>query len=354
MKLFFRILSICSILLVFSSCSITRPLTIKTIEPSPVNFSTQIKKIGILNNSPSSFTTTYVTRLEQLIAMEERWLAENGAEATLTGLFDELVQDQRFDTVVIIDNKNEEKIDFGTQPSDAMWNTIATICEENDIDAIFSLTSHETDTQFTFKNAKVDKLDMVRYRSSVSGQEITLKTLIENGWRVYDPKQKILIDEFTSNEQVVATGKGLNSVDALQAIENRKETLIAQSKISGNSYAQRMQPKKIAIQRDYYVTGTRNFELADDKIQDDAYEEAIKLWELEITNSNARISGRACYNLAVLNEFNDNIDAAMSWASKSYGLFKEDATLEYITILESRQAKADVVKQQLANTNFED
>ena len=354
MRNFFRILSVCSILLALSSCSSTKQLTIKTIEPSPVDFSSKIRKIGIVNNSKSSFVKSYSTRLEQLIVMEERWLAEKGTEAALTGLFDELAQDQRFDTVRILDNESEEIIDFGTRPSNATWNTIASICEENGVDAIFALASHETDTQFTLKKTKIDQLDMMRDRSSVSGQEITLETLIENGWRIYDPKQRILVDEFTSNEQVVATAKGVSPVDALQAIDKRRETLLEQSKISGNSYAQRMQPKKLDIQRDYYVTGTRNFELADDKIQDGAYHEAIKLWELEIANSKPRISGRACYNLAVLNEFNGNINAAMNWANKSYALFKQDATLDYITALERRQAQTDVLKQQLANTNFED
>jgi len=305
-----------------------------------------------VNNSQSSFVKSYSTRLEQLIVMEERWLAEKGTEAALTGLFDELAQDTRFDTVHILDNSGEEIVDFGTRPSNAIWNTIASICEENGVDAIFALASHDTDTQITLKKTKIDQLDMMRDHSTVSGQEITLETLIENGWRIYDPKQRILVDEFTSNDHVVASAKGVSSVDALQAIDHRKETLLEQSKSAGSSYAQRMQPQKLEIQRDYHVVGSKNLQLAADKIQNGAYDEALALWEEEVTNPKPRIRGRACYNLAVLNEFYGNLNAAMNWATKSYDLFEQDATLDYIAVLEGRQAQKDVLKQQLANNSF--
>jgi len=115
-----------------------------------------------------------------------------------------------------------------------------------------------------------------------------------------------------------------------------------------------MQPKKLDIQRNYYVAGTKNFELADDKIQEGEYQEAIKLWEVEITNAKPRISGRACYNLAVIHEFNGDLNAAMKWATKSYDLYKEDVTLDYITALERRQAQTNVLKVQLAHTTFQE
>lgn len=329
-------------------------MTISTIEPSPVDFSRQIRKIGIVNNSHSSFVKSYATRLEQLIVLEERWLAEKGTEAALTGLFDELANDKRFDTVRMLNNTSQEIVDFGTRPSDAMWKTIASICKENGVDALFALASHDTETQFTLKKTKIDQIDMLRDRSRVVGQEITLETLVENGWRIYDPKQRKLIDEFTSNDQIIATAKGISSVDALQAIDHRKETLLEESKNIGSTYAQRMQPRKLEIQREYFAVGSRNFVLADHKIQEGAYDEAIALWEGEVTNAKRRISGRACYNLAVLNEFRGNIDEAINWAAKSYDIFKQDATLDYIAALEGRLAQKDVVTQQLAEINFVD
>lgn len=354
MRIFIRTLTVAIVLLVLTSCGSTKELTIKTIEPSPVDFSTQIKKIGIVNYSKSSFVKGYSTRLEQLIVMEERWLAEKGTEAALTGLFDELAQDQRFEAVSILENSKENMVDLGTQPSNDAWKTIETICEENGVDALFALASHETETQFKLKKTKIDQRGMMRDFSGARGQEITLKTLIENGWRIYDPKQRMLVDEFTSNNEIIATAKGRSPVDALQAIDHRRETLLEQSTNSGNSYAQRMQPKKLEIQRDYYVIGSQNFKLAYDKIQNGEYKAAEELWQQEIANPKSKLSGWACYNIAVLHEFKGEIDQAMNWANKSYDLYKQDVTLDYISALEIRQAQTDILKQQLANTSFED
>ncbi len=344
MKYPFRISFIFIVLLVCCSCSSTKQLTVSFTEPSPVDLSQQIKKIGIVNSSTSLSEKSYSNRVEQLIVLEERWLAEKGTEAALTGLFDELAQDTRFNTVKILDNLAEEAIDFGKQPSSDTWQKIASICEENDVDAIFSLAFHDTETQFSLKKTKMDYSDMMRHRTTVVAQEITLKTLIENGWRIYDPKQKILIDEFTTNEEITASAKGISAVDALQAINNRREMLLEQSKNSGSSYANRMQPSKLDVQRAYYVLGSQKLELADIKIQNGDYTAAIELLEEEIANPKTRISGRACYNLAVLSEYNGDVHGAIKWANTSYDLHKEDATLEYIKTLERRLLRTDGLK----------
>src|SRR6056297_1123783 len=101
------ILTICTLCF---SCTTTKQLTVSFIVPSPVDFSNQIKKIGIVNSSTSFAKKGYSNRLEQLIVMEERWLAEKGTEAALTGLFDELAQDNRFDLVKILNKSTAEAI----------------------------------------------------------------------------------------------------------------------------------------------------------------------------------------------------------------------------------------------------
>jgi len=353
MRYFLRSFLACCLLLAIASCSATRELTLKTVEPSPVDFSNQVRKIGIVNTSKINALGEYTTPLEQLLVFEQRWLAENGTEAALTGLLEELAQDQRFDTVRILDNSSPQISDFGTNPSLETWEEIAAICESNGVDAFFALATHETDTKFSIKKTKMEQLNMMRVPVRVSAQEITLETLIENGWRIYDPKRRMLVDEFTSNEAVVASAKGVNATQALQAIDQRRETLLEQSKKSGSSYGLRMLPQKLDIVRTYYIVGTQNFKAADDKVQNGDYLAALKLWEAEITNPKARIRARACYNLAVLSEYSGDLTTAMNWATKSFNLHADDATLDYMTALENRQAQKDVLREQLANTIFD-
>jgi predicted metalloprotease with PDZ domain len=89
----------------------------------------------------------------------------------------------------------------------------------------------------------------------------------------------MLIDEFTTKEQIIASGKGLNRVDALRAIDKRRETLKEQSMSSGNTYANRMQSNTLDVQTDYYSLGSQKRVLADEKVQKGANNLASKLWE---------------------------------------------------------------------------
>lgn len=352
MKYLSKIIIIFIIFIGCFSCTSTKQLKITFTEPSPVDLSKQIKKIGIVNSSRARSEKSYTNGLEQLIVMEERWLAEKGTEAALTGLFDELAQDNRFEIVKILDKIADDTNDFGSSPDDTTWQQIALICKENGVDALFSLASHETETEFSFKKTKVDQLDMMRNKIEVSGQQITLKTLIENGWRIYDPKQRLLIDEFTTNEHVNVSAKGINAVAALQAIDNRKEMLLEQSKLSGSVYGNRMQPIKLEVYRDYFANGSQKLKRAHDKIEGGAYQEASKLWKQEINNPKTKISSRACYNLAVLSEFNGDLNNAIKWAVKAYDLNKQKDTGSYLNDLENRLARV-VDSKQVASTEFQ-
>lgn len=326
---------------------------VKSIEPSPVDISSSIKKIGILNSSKDSIQNEYANRLEQLIYLEEQWLSEHGANAALTGLFNELSLDKRFDTVRILEDNQAEKINFVANPDIDTWNKISKICIDNDVDAIFALVTYDTETTFSLKKTKIYQYNMLREEVKVKGQEITLETLIENGWRIYDPHHRLLLDQFSTNDQMVAIAAGENSTAAMQAINNRRELLLDQNNTAGSTYAQRLQPSELELERRYYAVGSSNFKLAHQFIEQGDFHAASELWGEEIENPKAKLSARACFNLAILKEYNNDIIAAIRWAKKSYQILQNDNTLDYIWALEQRQAQAVILDLQLANTSFD-
>jgi hypothetical protein len=59
-----------------------------------------------------------------------------------------------------------------------------------------------------------------------------------------------------------------------------------------------------------------------------------------------KIAGRACYNMAIINEINGDLDAALQWAQKSYEDYNDKLGIRYVRILENRKYKNDVVKMQ--------
>ena len=70
------------------------------------------------------------------------------------------------------------------------------------------------------------------------------------------------------------------------------------------------------------------------------------LWEKETASSSSKIAGRACYNMAIINEINGDLNSALKWAQKSYEDYNNKLAIRYVRILENRLYKNDILKTQ--------
>ena len=67
--------------------------------------------------------------------------------------------------------------------------------------------------------------------------------------------------------------------------------------------------------------------------------EAAKIWETETRNPDPKVAGSACYNMAIINEINGDLDAAIGWAQKGYENYANRLSLYYVNILKNRKVK---------------
>ncbi|MCW5515328.1 DUF6340 family protein [Muriicola sp. Z0-33] len=333
---------------VLTACSTTHQLSINTVEPAPVDLAHNIRRIGIINSSIASERAEYKDRLDQILSSEDQELVKQGTDAALNGLFQELVKDSRFEKILLLENVPEVMKGIHPIPDQRSWTTIEELCRKHDVDAIFSLAFYDTDTKISLKKTKMEQRDLMRDYVEVKAHEITLETLIENGWRIYDPQHKEVIDEFTFNDQITSTAKGISPIRALRAITDRKDAVLDKSMDTGSAYGSRLQPSKQVIYRDYYINGTESLEQADILAQKEDFEGATELWKKDITHSSSKIRARACYNLAVYQEYKGDLSKAMEWASKSYEHAKSKSTQHYIEALENRITQQELLAQQMA------
>lgn len=105
-------------------------------------------------------------------------------------------------------------------------------------------------------------------------------------------------------------------------------------------------PFNIRVSRDYYVKGTPNFEIGKRRAQAGKWDSAAELWLLETKNTNPKIAGRACYNMAIINEINGNLDTAIEWASKSYTDYGDKLGLRYVNMLKNRVKKQKLLESE--------
>jgi hypothetical protein len=326
------------------SCK-TQQLYLNVVEPAPVTIPPYIKVVGVINRSMPTDETKAIDALDKVLSLESASLDKDGAQESIKGLSDELMNNNRFQEV-----KTLNDIDFRTPklvlfPTPLSWEIVEKICKETKTDALFSLEKYDTDTHINYSNRKVEIKTLIGTIPGIEHQA-DMQTMVKTGWRIYDPVSRMILDEYEYNESIVFSGRGVNPLLAAAALTGRKEAVNQVSNKSGHGYAIRLLPIRIRVMRDYYVKGTNNFKIARRKAQVGKWDEAGVLWEKETSNSNMKIAGRACYNFAIINEINGDLDTALKWAQKSYEDYNNKLALRYVRILENRKYKTDVLKMQ--------
>lgn len=333
--------------IILSSCSSTNLLTVSITEPSPVHVPSNIKTIGIVDRSLPSKENENIDKLDKILSAEGKNLDKDAARQSVIGLRDELLNSNRFSDVIIIDSISVRSPGAGVFPSTLSWETVEQICNKNNVDAIFVLSFYDTDTRIDYKAVplKVDgplgiKIPALEHHANVA-------TLIKTGWRIYDPVNKIILDEYLENEHVASTGVGINPVKAAESIMGRKEAVLQVSNNMGHNYALRILPYRIRVSRQYYVRGTNNFKIAKRRAQTGDWNGAADLWAKEVANPKRKVAGRACYNMGIINEINGDLDSAVEWTSKSYTDYKNKKALQYLNVLNYRIDREIQLQEQM-------
>jgi hypothetical protein len=329
-------------------CSSMNSLTIPVTEPAPVFLPSSIQSVGIIDRSLPSQENTKMDQVDKILSVEGANLDKEAAQRAVTGLQDELAMSERFSEVKAIEGEEIRNPGMGVFPSALSWETVARICDENGVDALFTLSFYDTDTKVDYQAVPVKIAGPLGVSIPAVEHHATTKTIIKAGWRIYDPASRYILDEFAITEQVVEKGVGINPVNAVKAIVlGRKEDILHVSNVIGQNYAARLLPYYIRVNREYYVKGTDKFEIAKRRAQTGDWDGAAELWNAEVTNSKSKVAGRAYYNMAIINEINGDLDSAVDWASKSYSDYNNKEALDYVRILKYRiERNAELEQQQ--------
>lgn len=337
-----------------NSCSVTKDLEISAVEPAAIDLQNHISRIGIVNTSAPTSQELVNDAIERRITKENMRLSRKGQDAAIAGLREVLQQDGRFDTIVFIETTPEELFGLDTEPEPIAWQSIQQICEANELDAVFALASYDTETHIKVKKKAYLALDLIRVQNKVRGHEITVETLIENGWRIYEPKSRAVLDEFVFKGAIVSKGHGQTPTRALENLGSRQEDFITQSREDGTKYGARLRPMKRSLIRQLYIKGSPSLEEAHLFIQNGDWENAVYLWQKDIDDLKIKPKARAYHNLAVWQEYQGQINSALTWARKADETLSTKYSRAYITDLEARQLADTIVQQQLTLTGLID
>jgi hypothetical protein len=337
----YLILSLC----ILVSCK-TNQLFLNVVEPAPVTLSPSIKKVGVINRSMPTDETRILDVIDKALSLEGVNLDKDGAEQSIKGLSDELMNNQRFDEVKTLSDIDFRTPKLGLFPVPLSWEIVNKVCKETGTDALFSLEMYDTDTRISYSNRKVGIKGPLGVIIPGIEHQADMETIVKTGWRIYDPANQVIADEFNHTESIVYTGKGINPLVAVAGLIGRKKAIQEVSNKGGHGYAMRLLPFELRVMRDYFVKGTYNFKIAKRRAQNGNWNEAAELWQKETSNQKRKVAGRAYYNMAIINEINGKLDDALAWAMKSYEDYNIKLAREYVRILNNRMVKTGIINVQ--------
>ncbi len=330
-------------MIILGGCK-TNLVSIRVMNPAPVTVPAYIKTVGIVNRSiddKASVTNT----IYKINALDFTEINKEGSAEAIKGLENAFRETNKFELVKSLDLKLKSTGN-GTSSSPLSWTEVEQLCKQNNVDVLVILELYATDVKVAPITASKNLSDPVAIISNIQ-QQVNITNTVKTGWRIYDPKSKFILDEYYTADQISYSGAGNSPLNTIEAIANRKEAIKQLSNQLGYLYVNRILPYWITVTRDYYIKGNSNFKMAKRRAQTGNWEQAGKLWEQETKNKKRKIAGRAYYNMAIINEINGDMDAAIQWAQKSYEDYNNKLALKYVNMLKYRKQQNYLLNDQL-------
>ncbi len=333
------------IIFIFSSCASTQLVHISVLQPARVTLPTYIKNIAVVNRTEVSKKSKVFNVVDKVVSLETPNLDKVGSLSTTTGLADELKKNNRFNEVKLLTDTDLNTDVPGLFPSPLSWDIVEKYCNENNVDALFSLELFDTHSNVDYSINKIATKTPFGNIPSIE-QQANMNTIVKAGWRIYDVRGKNILDEAAIIRNITYHGRGIDPLLAAKALIERKEAVKEVGNIAGHAYAFSIIPLWRRVTRDYYVRGSSNFKMATRKARTGNWDGAAKLWQAATNNPKSKIAGRACYNMAIISEINGDIDMAIDWAQKSYENYGIRLALDYVNILRNRKINDTILEDQ--------
>ncbi len=333
-------------ILLLASCKSTTPLQV--LQPAEMTVPDHIQTIVTLDRSKPE--KGFENFLEGLITGENIGQDRQGRRFALEGLTSALTRTPRFN----VKHTGIEMIGSRGGNSFAAplpWSEVEQICRDYDGDALVTIETFDSDNSVSYDERRTKKKDKEGNEYTEVNYEARLAMTVRIGWRFYDPKTRVIQDEFTviQNARDQATAETRDR--ALRRLLDQTSITRTVSFDAGAQYGMRIAPVWITVNRPFYDSGKKQFDAdmarAARFARADQWEEAAQIWQSVIRQADEKTAGRAAFNMAVANERKGLLDSALEWAQRAYTDFNNKKARNYIRDLQIRISDQERLRQQM-------
>ena len=319
------------------------------VEPPPVYISDNIHAVGVMNRSLATGKNKILDVIDEGLSGEGPELDLIGSNASVQGCNDELLHNSNLERVIILDTQSVKSPGQGLMPAALSWDEVEKICLDNDLQALFVLEAYDTDTKINYSEKTVYIKNPFGVNIPAIEHHVQMITTIKEGWRIYDPGTKTILDQFFIGDNLVNNSQGINPVKAAAGLIGRKEAVKQISNQVGHSYATRILQVPIRVRRQYFIGGSSNLRMARRRAQVNNWDGAADLWLTDTKSPKRKVAGRAAYNMAIICEIRGDLQGAIVWSQKSYSDYRIKLGRSYARILTARKSRIDQMRMMHEN-----
>lgn len=332
------------LLILFSISGCKQRVYLTVNEPAAVHLNNNLVNGVLINRSFVGGKAKVLDQIDNALTLEGN-IDQKGSKSAITGAFNALSVNPRFQELTIIDSMSVENRNGSYFPAPLTWEEVSEICTTNNADFLLVLEVYDTDTKIDYSSKMVNKTTPLG-TVPVPMHYAKMTTWIKTGWRIYDLSQKLVLDEFYLEDRLISTGSGINPIVAAAAMLNREQAVKQISTDVGEFYANRVESQNFRVWRNYFNKGSRYLKMANRRAETGDWNGAAELWEKEMTNSKRKVAGRATYNMAISKEINGDPYTALELAQKAYADYRIKEGLVYAQILRKRITRLEDAKQR--------
>ncbi|MCH7398301.1 DUF6340 family protein [Belliella sp. DSM 107340] len=337
-----------SVLISTTSC--TKNVTMSRLMPAEINVPIYVQRLLIVDRTAPQNEGFSV--IEGILTGEAPFEVKNAVESTIVKLQQELNTSPRFEVI-----RARERLRGGlfsqTFPTPLTWRQIEELCNAYDVDAVLSLEKFSSDFVVTDKKQLIKKIEGEgRNARQVEVQGVYAEGIasVKVGFRLYDPKSKNISDQQDFEKTNLWSAEAENKTQALALMIDKVKATQYVGQIAGASYARRIAPMYLSINRTLFQKPKDNQSLAIGArmAEVNEWENAIQTWEEGLIDVlEDKTAARLCYNIAVGYEVLGDLEAAKNWAGKSYTLYGFKQGRTYAQELDTRMMQEDRLRKQL-------
>ena len=349
MKTLIHFLSIIHSGILLAACGSTTPLQI--LQPAEMSIPDHIEVIATVDRSKPE--KGWLGVLEGAVTGENIGQDPAGRRSAVDGLNNALTRTPRF-TVKTTGIELTGSKDGGHMAAPLPWSEIESICSRYDADAVVTIEHYDSDNMLSTRTSTEKSKDK-------DGKEIIRQVFntdrrvsVTMGWRLYDPKNRVIMDEHVTRQETNNSGRGYSEQAALNDLPDQERIVRDVSYQAGVVYGMRIAPVWVNVNRTFYKKGkgknnaTSQMEKAGRHAQSGEWDKAAEIWRAISQNApDEKTGGMAAINMAVANEREGKLNYALEWAQKAYSQFGFKPARNYIRTLEQRINDQNKLNMQL-------